>query len=321
MDFAEQMRRLQVASPSSSSRERRFSDADLSSSQRPHLLAVCEIHNRGTVASETDTPEQAPPQTELEQHTCTTGECSVVKVFETTELLEIILSFLDTTSVLTLSCTNPKWNAITRQSPTLRLHYFVFPKWNSSPPGFKLLDLKLPRLSIEAGDPLDQGHWINVKMDIAAARSICPDSRSGRRLRSRSIFEGLRGGLGPRADREGWPAPVTPSPESDTTLKHESLFIVQPPVLGMQAFILDPNAAVEHDPDNEGGPSACAKLHCDAGITLGFLAETTLSLLSDRGVMFGPDDRTVLFKAIISFTSRAQAPRKRGTIRSVTRIE
>lgn len=328
-DISNTLQRLRVTSPSAH-RERRFSDAGEGSSVRPNLVAVSQIHSGGSVSpeSEAEEPQEPPPSIPLEQHVCSAEACAVSKVFETTELLEIILKFLDTDNVLALRRTSSKWNAVTKKSPTLRLHFFVHPRWDLHPQNFELLDLKIPGLSIERGDPLDMGHWVLIKMNTAAARRICPTWRSRRRLRSRSIYEGLRGGLGTRAERQEddpWPAPkpTRKVKSGATAAKHKELFVVEPPVLGMQAFIIEPEDAskphVQDDPD-DCGPSACAKLHCDAGIKLGFLADTTLSLLSDHQGLTETEERAVLFKAIISFASPTKGPRKRTTTKSVTRI-
>lgn len=106
-------------------------------------------------------------------------------------------------------------------------------------------------------------------------------------------------------------------------LKYETLQVMRPPILGMQAYIVDPNpiAGPSKSTGEPAEPVACAKVHCEAGITLGFLAETTQSLLMDTKHSEIPDARTVLYKAIVSFTTPTGATRRRGTARTVTRLK
>ena len=234
----------------------------------------------------------------------------------------MILSYLDTTNVVTLRRTSRIWSRTVQESPNLRLHLFSRPQWDRPASDFQLLDLKLPGLHIEKGEPVDKGRWIHVSMNAIAARSILPAGRPSRRPRARSIFEGMRGGLGSRTMREGWPS-QPPKDPSSPVLQYEDLYITQPPVLGMQAFLIEPETAPEEKSersDEDDIPCACAKLSCDAGITLDFLADTTLSLLMDRRDMKDTESRSVTFKAIVSFCEPTNSFRKRGTARSVIRI-
>ncbi|KAK0336801.1 hypothetical protein LTR59_007789 [Friedmanniomyces endolithicus] len=102
------------------------------------------------------------------------------------------------------------------------------------------------------------------------------------------------------------------------TLHYGSLHITQPPTLGMQAFIIDLVTATDPGSSDDKAdvklPAPCAKLSCDAGITLGFLAETAESLLPPGS------EKSVMFKAIVSFSKSEPVPRKRGVARSVTKI-
>jgi hypothetical protein len=68
-------------------------------------------------------------------------------------------------------------------------------------------------------------------------------------------------------------------------------------------------------------PSACAKVSCEAGVTLGFLAETVQSIVASSDA--GPsniEEVRIVFKAIMSFTEPQQARRKRASTRSVVRL-
>ncbi|KAI6909865.1 hypothetical protein KC355_g18442, partial [Hortaea werneckii] len=154
-------------------------------------------------------------------------------------------------------------------------------------------------------------------MTEAAAQAICPfDSTPKKRLRSRSFFEGLRGGLGARAgsSSDQWPKADEHTVNSNTGTEgvnapqYKDLFVAQPPVVGMQAFIYTNSDSSSKDDadDSTKQPCACAKLSCDAGITLGFLAETAQSLLRSRQAepasSAAAKDVRVVFKAIVSFT-------------------
>ncbi|KAK5736068.1 hypothetical protein LTR17_007739 [Elasticomyces elasticus] len=264
-------------------------------------------------------PGLAPP---LEPHTCTAAVCAVAKVFETTELLEVILAFFESKEILTLRSVSPHWNATINTSPELRLHQFYYPQFTRPASGFQLLPLSLPGLTIELGEPIHLGQWISINLKLDAARSIVP--QMARTLRSSSIFGGLDGGQGSRqgGSREIWIAPSRSPPKSantDSRLRYSDLYITQPPILGMQAFMVAPSEAPSGDCREDGAPelTACAKISCDAGITLGFLAETVEALLTSSKHEAGA---RVLFKAIVSFTQSEVVPRKRGVARSVTRI-
>ena len=329
-------------------RTRRFSDTDRASTSTPStgtqsltvrsrdgsrlVPAPAEqtqiVGSRNTSSSETEPAATATP---LEQHKCDAAICAAAKVFETTELLESVLSFLDTKCILELRRTSSHWAATIQQSPPLRLHFFYYPQFTRPTDEFQLLPLSLPGLSIELGEPLHLGRWIHVSMTKEAARKIAPDPKVSRRPRSRSIFEGLRGGLGPRAgpSTDPWPA-ARSTPSTSGTFQVEDLFVTQPPVVGMQAFLTASPSATssasakdswdgESSEDEVNYPAPCAKLSCDAGITLGFLAETAQSLLPSSP-QAGGGEAKVVFKAIVSFCKGEAAPRKRGTNRSVTRI-
>ncbi|TKA82838.1 hypothetical protein B0A55_01052 [Friedmanniomyces simplex] len=247
-----------------------------------------------------------------------------MKVLQTTELLEMILGMLETKDIWTHRRTSPLWNATIAASPELRLHHFYYPQFTRPASTFRLLPLSMPGLVLELGEPIRLGQWISITMTREAARRISPEAKPSRRVRSRSIFEGLRGGLGGRQGEasDSWPAPAPkvdkPATAGNSTLQCSDLYVTQPPILGMQAFIVDPV------PDNwdDDAPSkrlpAVAKLSCDAGITLDFLAETAESLLIAKKLE--EIGASVMFKAIMSFSKPEPVPRKRGVARGVTRI-
>ena len=338
--------RLSGMDPTPQRRERRFSDADrppppAASARRESAATLSKDGSRwipapDEVSSITRRRDSAACQTEsapttsLSQHTCTFAECAVTRLFETTELLECILGFSITNDVLPFRLINHKWNATIEQSPELRLNFFVLPQWLRPSTEFSLLPLSMPGLETKLGQPIDLGQWVQVTMTAEAARRIVPEHRLTRRVRSRSIFEGMRGGLGSRTQKSSdpWPASKTSEPVS-TLLQYADLHLTQPPILGMQAFILSdealrtqqvPDSWDDEEVDNDTvEPSACAKLACDAGITVGFLAETAQSLLGSSAP--SNDRRRVLFTAIVSFCQPAAAPpRRRTNVRSVTRL-
>ncbi|KAI7185458.1 hypothetical protein KC316_g6416 [Hortaea werneckii] len=357
--------------PSTSSevrqRPRRFSDADqLPSNLEPDTLAVrsrdgsrwlpkpaeqTEIHgsrNRAgssLLASGTaqDADVNDPPNSKetSKPHNCLSATCSLREVFQTTELLELILSFIETKDILAQRLTSKQWASTIIASPQLKLHFFYYPQFTRPADEFILLPLSLPGLLIQQGEPLHLGRWIHISMTEVAAKAICPfDSTPKKRLRSRSFFEGLRGGLGARAGSSGdqWPKADEHAVNSNTgtegvnALQYKDLFVAQPPVVGMQAFIYtnstSPSSSSSSSEDADSSttkpPCACAKLSCDAGITLGFLAETAQSLLRSRQAepasSAAAKDVSVVFKAIVSFTKGESAPRKRGASRRISRI-
>lgn len=274
------------------------------------------------------TPKAAP---ELSRHSCDAAICSVAKVFETTELLESILCLLDTSDVLSLRRTNKHWNSAIQSSPHLRLHFFTYPQWERPPSEYQLLPLSVPGVTIEKDEPIHLGQWMKVTLTPEAAKRICPEPEQ--RVRSRSIFEGLRGGLG-RSSNDIWPnSPAKSVPGG--RVKYADLHISQPPLLGMQAYLIHQTstttttsgprtaslAAAASTSQRE--PQAIAKVSCDSGITLGFLAETAQDLLTSQ--TSGPSNAgevKVVFKAIISFCESDSTPRRstRRNQRTVTRL-
>ncbi|KAI7513235.1 hypothetical protein KC347_g1712 [Hortaea werneckii] len=358
--------RLTQRPPTSSEvhqRPRRFSDADqLPSHPEPETLAVrsrdgtrwlpkpaeqTEIHgsrNRAgssLLASSSGTTQDAyfnhssNANETSHHHHCVSTTCSLREVFRTTELLELILSFIETKDILAQRLTSKQWASTTVASPQLRLHFFYYPQFTRPADEFMLLPLSLPGLLIQQGEPLHLGRWIHISMTEAAAKAICPfDAVPRKRLRSRSFFEGLRGGLGARAgsSSDQWPKADEHAVSSSTgntgigALQYKDLFFAQPPVVGMQAFIYTDSTYVSADnaDDLPKQPCACAKLSCDAGITLGFLAETAQSLLRSQqdepASSASATNVRVVFKAIVSFTKGESAPRKRGASRRISRI-
>ncbi|KAI7285741.1 hypothetical protein KC345_g1543 [Hortaea werneckii] len=351
-----------LASSEERQRPRRFSDADqLPSNTGPETLAVksrdgsrwlpkpaeqTEIHgsrNRagssllatGTSSQDADLSNSTSPNDTSNPHNCLSATCSLSEVFQTTELLELILSFIETKDILAQRLTSRQWASTIVASPQLRLHFFYYPQFTRPADEFILLPLSLPGLHIQQGEPLHLGRWIRVSMTEAAAKAICPfDSMPKKRLRSRSFFEGVRGGLGARAgsSSDQWPKADEHAVNSSTgtarmgALQYKDLFVAQPPVVGMQAFIYtDSPSPSGNDADEVAKqPCACAKLSCDAGVTLGFLAETAQSLLRSRQTeptsSASAQNVRVVFKAIVSFTKGESAPRKRGASRRISRI-
>lgn len=287
------MRLSKAASPDAVRRVRRFSDADSSTiagpSTRPELsppvsvkskdgsrwLPAPDQQSRTVYASRpigSNNHASATESIPVEPHRCESVPCAVISLFETTELLELVLSFLDSRNVLTLRHTSRRWAATIAESPHLRLHAFALPQFMRPASEFQLLPLHLPGLSIGLGKPLHLGQWIHVSMSAEAARRISPSPGLGRRPRARSIFEGLRGGLGPKNGKSMDPWPARPSIEvvMDAT-QAKDLFVVQPPVVSMQGCMvtapastyIDANSGDDNDDTYDGRLPACAKVSCD----------------------------------------------------------
>lgn len=321
-------------------RERRFSDTDgaaapnlvsIASHTRSHFTRQLEqhVHETSTSTASSTAPTASVP---LAAHHCTStpDDCALAKVFRMPELLATVLGFLDTADIMSMRLVNKTFCRTVLDSPQLRAHLFVRPQWLRPPVDYMLLDVKIPGLTIERGDPVDMGQWVHVTIDAKAARTIIPSGRANRRPRARSIYEGLRGGLGSSSQREFLASSST----------YEELHVTQPPLLGMQAFLLGANPShisptvpspsdasdMEHSHTSEGTEvderefDACAKMSCNSGITLDFIADTALTLLSERRHESKPGGGKVLFRAIISFCEPTQQPRKRGTARSVIRL-
>jgi hypothetical protein len=334
------------ASDASQHRARRFSDADRPEHGSSATVRTSMVPSRdGTrwlpapdeqslrygqrMTDSRAEDEESTATSDLKDHNCTSAVCAVARVFETTELLELILSFLETKDIITLRRTSKQWSSTVCESPQLRLHFFTYGQWGRPGSQFQLLPLSIPGLAIELGDELHLGRWIKITFTPECAKRISRNADPTRRVRARSIFEGLRGGLGSRrrASNDMWPARKTTS-TINSTLQYEDLLVTQPPLLGMQAFIVFTDEEQEKenscDPDDESSPSEllpCAKLSCDAGITLGFLAETAQSLLNSQpaGSSTATDAR-VAFKGIMSFCAAGTTPKRRTRTRIVTPI-
>lgn len=280
-----------------------------------------QSHRTGSIHPSMNTQDH-PTEAPIQQHACSMQACSLAKVFETTELLELVLNELDTQDVLRLRATSRRWNTTVHSSPLLRLHFFTYPQWQRPSPQYQLLPLNLPGLTIAQDESIHLGQWISVTLTSETARQLCPGPQN--RVRARSIFEGLRGGLGRNAN-DAWPA--TSSATNPTgTMRYDDLQIVQPPLLGMQAFIVDhiaepaattsePATRIRRDLDSTSSSetAARAKVSCDSGITLRFLAETAQNLLvRQEGGPSNVLERKVMFKAIVSFCQPEASPRRRG---------
>ncbi|KAF2207912.1 hypothetical protein CERZMDRAFT_101935 [Cercospora zeae-maydis SCOH1-5] len=324
-------------------RERRFSDTDtgsaaaaaatpnLASHTRPRFTRQLEQHvHEANIAAATSTASAAPMP--LHPHQCASppNDCAVAEVFSMPELLATVFGFLDTDDIMSMRRVNRTFCRTVLESPRLRTHLFMRPQWLRPPIDFLLLDVKIPGLTIERGDPVEMGQWVHVTIDANAARTIIPTGRANRRPRARSIYEGLRGGLGSSSQRE----------LLASSSGYEELHVAQPPLLGMQAFIIgtapseepflprshadpsdvDANRSSETTEAEERSLSACAKMSCHSGITLDFIADTALTLIPERRLASKQEECKVLFKAIVSFCEPTQQSRKRGTARSIIRL-
>ena len=117
------------------------------------------------------------------------------------------------------------------------------------------------------------------------------------------------------------------------------LLLTQPPLVGVQAsvVVVDGDASISQAKDASGIKEkkqlAHSKLACDAGITLGFMAEAANFLLRDLELVAGGANGSedgkkkqevvvVVFRAIVSFCAQTDgAPRMRSGTRFVTKVD
>lgn len=281
------------------------------------------VHRNPPAQDSQEEPQKLP----LAIHTCDHSDgCAARKVFETNELLEGVLEYVSTTDILSLRLVNKQWASLVQASPTLRLHLFANAQWPYPAMDFQLLSVSIRGLEIRRGDPVHLGHWIEVKIDVDAADHILNDSCSPHKtfntIRCASI-----GILSPPQERPKLqPNQVQP--------RYDDLQITQPPITSIQAqtfLVRNTNSASPstsagfnrrtHDP-----PRGAAKLHCDAGITLGFLARTAKNLLIAGHSPLGSSrlpfhtGSHVLFRAIVSYCQTDTAPRERSRAETVTQL-
>ncbi|CZT24587.1 uncharacterized protein RCC_10312 [Ramularia collo-cygni] len=314
---------LNLASSSSASSQT-VSDSEDSSATSPAVAPSvdgsrrwqprpgAQTRTRGSTESmqSSSTAVQLQP---VAQHDCRQPICSMAKVFETTELLEMVLGHLETPDVVQLQRTCKHWLSLVNKSPQLRVNLFVHAQWNRDASKFQLLNINLPGLHSELDEPINLGRWIHISMSVKAARIILDSANRHLPTRPQSISRNFP------ADRTYLPGLDEDLPGLHGDLQYGRLQVVQPPVIGMQAFI---TPSKQRQGGADGVSSLCAKLACDAGITLGFLAETTLSLLTDGKNKHNPDEnRSIVYTAIISFCAPVVALRKRSLVRTVTSIE
>lgn len=294
--------------------------AGQSSSGLPLPTEVSHITSR--VAQPTTTTTEPPAQA-LEPHICDNSNCAASRVWETTELLEHIFAFLPTNHLLPLRSVKKSWNGLILESPYLRLHLFVHANWQHPAADFRLLPLSLPGLEIRRGKPVHLGHWIELHINIDAAENILEDATDRKPFVRSAWFA---------QDFES----RAPPPTSRITPLHSDLVITQPPIVGMQAFIVDvdttlpdrpASTSAEDDDDQEVKnttiPAVHSKISCDAGITLGFVASVAQTMLTPAMLSNDRDehkDHKVIFTAIVSYCQSDTAPRKRSGTRMVTTV-
>ena len=230
----------------------------------------------------------------------------MVKALNTIEILEHVCTFLAPIHVLQLQLVTKKWRSLVVHSPQLSLHLFVEPQWSHPAINFQLLLLTIPGLKIKRGDPVHLGQWVEVRMTLAAAKQISATAKKVRNFSLRPV-----------------PPMLLLRP------KHADLFITQPPLKGMQAFLVDAHDVTLETACPEDrrivAPMAHAKMSCDAGITLGFLADVTEWMFEKHEKLIQVENlgnKVVVFKAIVSYCVQSDAaPRMRSAMRTVTEIE
>jgi hypothetical protein len=277
--------------------------------------------------------EHTEPRSPVKPHSCEGPECAVAKVLETTELLEHVLTFLPTSQILSLQQLNKTWHSLITSSPRLRLHQFVKPQWRRPSLDSQLLPLAIPGLEIRRGSAVHMGHWVEVRVDLAATQQILntrTDSPAKSSMSRSPYFANDFVCTRLESSRE--------SSISSSLPAYADLLITQPPLKSMVAYLANSNdAALNHgypatespEKHSRAFPAAHSKISCDAGISLGFLAEVAESLLKTRKnrkaackVEKREDKRGVVFKAIVSYGVQSDvAPRIRSTTRTVTSIE
>lgn len=264
-------------------------------------------------------------------HTCDSLDCAMVKAMNTIEILEHVCTFLAPIQVLRLQLVNKKWRALVVHSPKLCFHLFIEPQWSHPAMKFQLLLLGIPGLEIKRGNPVHLGQWVEVRMNLAAAKEISatlekitatagniPGTLNGAFLRlSRPFNDDFQ-------TRRPAVRFVPPIPLLQPN--HADLFITQPPLKGMQAFLVDAHgASLEAANPEDTVEPAHAKMSCDAGITLGFLTEVAVWMFEKRKRSLQGEDhqnKVAVFKAIVSFCVQSDAaPRMRSATRTVTEIE
>jgi hypothetical protein len=291
------------------------------------------------------TPEN--PHQYIPQHTCSNPHCAAKEVLSTPELLELTLFHLPTTSILPLRHVSKTWHAlITTTSPSLRLHLFLEPQWARPSTAFLLLPCTtVPGLQLVRGEKVHLGQWVEARMTPAAARSISRKIyrrplRSCKKKRIHLPDEFVDGG----DDEDGGCASSSSSSDSHLSPQQiPDLLLTQPPLVGVQASVVamggEEEDSISRDREasdpNEPKELARSKLACDAGITLGFMAEAANFLLRDLELLAsggqGSGDKkgkqrekevVVVFRAIVSFCAQTDgAPRMRSGTRFVTKVD
>jgi len=256
----------------------------------------------------------------IHSHTCDSLDCAMVKALNTIEILEHICTFLPSRQVPSLRLVSKKWCSLVDESPRLVLHLFVKPLWSYPATEFRLLRLAPSGLEIKRGDPVHLGQWVEVRMTLGAAEEIMAVTKTtpdtGTRfslLRSRVTFNCRRSTIRKPSRRPNL----------------ADLLVTQPPLKGMQAFLVDAQDAtleIAGPKDQQVTvPTAHAKVSCDAGITLGFLAEVAEWMFEKHERLSPGQDhagKVAVFKAIVSYCVQSDAaPRMRSATRTVTEIE
>ena len=230
----------------------------------------------------------------------------MVRALNTLEILEHACTFLAPMDVLQPQLVSKKWRSLVVHSPQLSPHLFVEPQWSHSSINFQLLLLAIPGLQVKRDEPVHLGQWVEVRMNLAAAKKILATAK-------KSKISSLR------------PIP----PILLLRPNYADLFITQPPLKGMQAFLADAhNVHLETASPGDRqatAPVAHAKMSCDAGITLGFLAEIAERMFEKRERLLQAGnhrDKVAVFRAIVSYCVQSDAaPRMRSATRTVTEVE
>jgi hypothetical protein len=253
-------------------------------------------------------------------HTCNSLDYAMVKALNAIEILEHICTFLPTRQVPSLQLVCKKWCSLVDESPRLVLHLFVEPLWSYPATEFRLIRLAASGLEIKRGDPVHWGQWVEVRMTLEAAQEIMAATKTTPKTGTRFFLLCSQDTFNCRRS-------TVRKPSRRPNLA--DLLITQPPLKGMQAFLVDTQGATLETAGPEDQPitvqTAHAKMSCDAGITLGFLAEVAEWMFEKHERLLQGEDhaeKVAVFKAIVSHCVQSDAaPRMRSATRTVTEIE
>lgn len=257
----------------------------------------------------------------LRVHQCDRVECAAQRVLATTELLEQILSYQTTHDVLELRRVARMWQQTVDESPYLRRHRFIRAQWRRHPSTFILLAMSAPGISIGLSGTSEAEQRVVVILTPETAAKIAPGYKTSRRRRSLSMFSAMRELRQRESDMGSQDGPRQPMSSSTTFITEcdglgpGTLFITQPPLTVMQAFVVPLNENI----DEEIWSRPLARLSCDVGMRLWSLAETAQMLFEQHRTEPSSPQR-VVFRGALPGREPDLTPRKRSGVLNVVRL-